>query len=61
MPDHEATKYAELLNTHKATRPLQTLTPTALCEWAWQNNLITFVEMIALLNYLKEIGVTLEF
>ncbi len=54
--DYEATKYTELVNTHHAVRPLHKATSLGICEWSWQNGLITFVEMMALIEYLKECG-----
>jgi hypothetical protein len=54
--DYEAAKYTELVNTHSAIRPLQQLTPLGIAEWGWQNGLITFVEMVAIIEWPKEAG-----
>jgi hypothetical protein len=56
MPDTESEQIATISRMHKAARPKQESTLLGICEWGWQYGLITFTEMLALIDYLRETG-----
>lgn len=56
MPSWESLQYSSLIVTHAATRPNHQTTPLSLVEWAWQNSLISFAEMLGIIDWLKETG-----
>jgi hypothetical protein len=51
--DHEALQYNSLCLIHACERPNHQTTPIGIAEWAWQNEIITFAEMLALIEYLN--------